>query len=122
MHKNHLFAFISCLLFFIFGCGLSTDASDSLMETEPTIESVQIAPSISIEESPTKRPTQPPKTESLPDFIGPVVTPTFYPAAFTDTSRQLETFDTFWQTVNDEYVYPDFNGVDWDGIDRKSVV
>ena len=62
----------------------------------------------------------PPKTEPPADVsgfeIGPVVTPTYFPAAYTDTSLQLETFDVFWNAVNDEYLYRDFNGVDWDGV------
>jgi carboxyl-terminal processing protease len=29
---------------------------------------------------------------------------------------QLSIFDYLWNTVNEEYLYPDFNGLDWNGI------
>jgi len=31
------------------------------------------------------------------------------------TGQQLEIFDELWQIVQEEYLYEDFNGVDWDG-------
>ena len=33
-----------------------------------------------------------------------------------DTNFQLEIFEELWATVNEEYLYPDFNGVDWDAV------
>ena len=30
-------------------------------------------------------------------------------------ARQLRVFQKIWRTVNDTYVYPNFNGVDWKG-------
>jgi carboxyl-terminal processing protease len=34
-------------------------------------------------------------------------------------ARQLRVFDHLWSTVRDTYVYPDFNGLDWDGIRQR---
>ncbi len=33
-----------------------------------------------------------------------------------DKGQQLEIFQELWEIVNAEYLYPDFNGVDWDQI------
>ena len=35
------------------------------------------------------------------------------------TSNQMETFNELWKAVNNNYVYPDFNGNDWDAIGEK---
>jgi carboxyl-terminal processing protease len=35
------------------------------------------------------------------------------------TARQLRVFAQLWQTVHDTYVYPDFNGLDWDEVYRR---
>ncbi|NOH11769.1 MAG: PDZ domain-containing protein [Chloroflexi bacterium] len=45
----------------------------------------------------------------------PVVTaaPTLPPQAADNVERQLEIFEDLWTVVNEEYVYQDFNGVDW---------
>jgi carboxyl-terminal processing protease len=32
------------------------------------------------------------------------------------TARQLRVFTDLWTTVRDNYLYPDYNGVDWDAI------
>jgi carboxyl-terminal processing protease len=34
----------------------------------------------------------------------------------TATPLQVRVFEELWQTVHDEYMYPDFNGLDWDAI------
>ena len=45
----------------------------------------------------------------------PIVTaaPTQPPQAAESLERQLLIFEELWTVVNDDYVYPDFNGVDW---------
>jgi len=48
--------------------------------------------------------TTPATTTALPD--GP-------------TARQLRVFTQLWETVHDTYVYPDFNGLDWDDVYRR---
>ncbi len=36
------------------------------------------------------------------------------------TDRQLRVFAEVWQLVNDEYVYPNFNGVDWKALHTEA--
>ena len=43
--------------------------------------------------------------------------PTASPA---DTARQLRVFNQLWTVVNNRYVYPDFNGLDWAGVKTKT--
>lgn len=43
----------------------------------------------------------------------PTVTPTLAPTA---SPLQLQVFEELWQTIRDEYLYPDYNGLDWDAI------
>jgi carboxyl-terminal processing protease len=42
------------------------------------------------------------------------------PVVITDTTaRHLRVFSGLWETVRDTYVYPDFNGLDWDDVYRR---
>jgi C-terminal peptidase prc len=45
--------------------------------------------------------------------------PAFTPTA-ADTARQLRVFSRMWQLVNERYVYPDFNGVDWERVKTQT--
>ncbi|MBN2043456.1 MAG: PDZ domain-containing protein [Anaerolineales bacterium] len=36
-----------------------------------------------------------------------------------DLDFQMEIFEELWTTVNQEYLYPDFNGVDWDEVYQR---
>ena len=58
-------------------------------------------------------------TESLPSITPSLVsestpTPTIIPV---DT--QLSIFENLWTIVNDTYIYPDFNGLDWNAIHQE---
>ncbi len=44
------------------------------------------------------------------------LTPVPTPTVDVDTSLQLDIFEEVWRTINEEYLYPDFNGVDWDAV------
>jgi C-terminal peptidase prc len=33
-----------------------------------------------------------------------------------DLQQQIEIFEDLWEIVNEDYLYPDFNGVDWDEV------
>lgn len=46
----------------------------------------------------------------------PTLTPAPPVPVVVDTSLQLKIFEDLWQTVNEEYLYPDFNGVDWQAV------
>ncbi|MEM7334560.1 MAG: S41 family peptidase [Chloroflexota bacterium] len=118
------------ILFFCLGCGaLTTPASTSNSESGRQVNpSVTVATANNEQSAQSSTPT-PELIESdnalpvntavpPPDLpnLGPLVTPTFFPAVYTDTSRQLETFDAFWEVVQEDYIYPDFNGLDWNNI------
>jgi carboxyl-terminal processing protease len=46
-------------------------------------------------------------------------TPTAIPVMEVNTSTQLEIFEELWHIVNEEYLYPDFNGVDWAAVGEE---
>ncbi|MGD9099025.1 MAG: S41 family peptidase [Anaerolineae bacterium] len=56
--------------------------------------------------------------------LSPTATATLAPTlsqAITDetTARQLRVFTHLWESVRDLYVYPDFNGLDWDDVQQR---
>ncbi len=58
-------------------------------------------------------------TSTLTPTISPTPTATITPTptiVITPSAQQLEIFDELWQIVRDEYLYPDFNGLDWNSI------
>jgi C-terminal peptidase prc len=57
----------------------------------------------------TSVPTLPPGASPLP----PTPTPTLVPI---DQQLQLRVFDDLWTAINEDYLYEDFNGLDWDTI------
>lgn len=58
--------------------------------------------------TPTASPTPSPSLTPTPED-----TPTLAP---TPSAEQMQVFEEVWQAVKDYYLYPDFNGVDWDAI------
>lgn len=82
--------------------------------------------------TPKKYPIKPTST-FLPTYTSipsPTFTPTFVPPSLTPTqvlvttqtptliplTTQLSIFENLWNIVNDTYVYPDFNGLDWNAV------
>jgi len=70
--------------------------------TRTLIPSITITPTMSL-----PSPTPSPASTSTP-------TPTLIPL-----ETQLSIFENLWSIVNDTYVYPDFNGVDWNAIHEE---
>jgi C-terminal peptidase prc len=69
--------------------------------------------------TPTLTPTPLPPTSTPPPTITPTATPTHeIEANVTPLSRsvQLNIFNDLWRTVKENYLYEDFNGLDWDEI------
>lgn len=56
-----------------------------------------------------------PSPSLAPATVTPEPSPTAQ-ARGTPSALQLGVFEELWQVVHDEYLYPDFNGVDWDAI------
>ncbi|HSB65880.1 MAG TPA: S41 family peptidase [Anaerolineales bacterium] len=69
-------------------------------------------------DTPTPTPTLPPSP--LPAKLTPTLvfihTPTPTPISL---ATQLSIFEDLWSIVDDTYVYPDFNGVDWKAIHEE---
>jgi C-terminal peptidase prc len=82
--------------------------------------------------APTAEPTQPPPsptplptaTATLTPLPTATVTPvpTLTRVAVIDplaTTRQLAAFEELWGIVNQNYLYPDFNGLDWNAVHQE---
>jgi len=68
--------------------------------------------------TPSMRPSPGATTVGTP-FPTPSLTPTIITVSEETTARQLRVFTHLWETVRDTYVYPDFNGLDWDAVGQR---
>lgn len=113
-NRYRLFLLIP-ILFISLACQAVLNAWHSALPSEPSVSSI----------------TKPPGYEftltltSLSSPIAPTVT-TVFPSitaeptlTFTVHPIQLEIFEELWQTVKEEYLYPDFNGIDWEAIHEE---
>ena len=74
--------------------------------------------------NPTSLPTTAPTTTDLPPSQTPYVAPASETPVVVFTAGpdlpadplQLQIFEELWQVVRDDYLYPDFNGLDWDAV------
>ena len=106
-----MFLLISSML----ACSLPAQVSTPTpVEPRPTIQWPSATPSPSITATATPEPS-PTLTLTPRESETPVSTPTLTPTTL-PLSLQVQVFEDIWQVINDTYVYPDFNGVDWDGI------
>ena len=65
--------------------------------------------------SPTASPTPTVSPTPLPPSPTPSATPT-PTVVVTPSALQLSVFEDLWKTVNDDYLYQDFNGLDWNAV------
>ena len=88
----------------------------------PTSSPVPISPTI----APTYSPV--PTFTSIPTYTPTPLPPTLTPTPVSTSTptvtpisllTQLSIFQSLWSVVNDTYVYPDFNGLDWDAINLE---
>lgn len=61
------------------------------------------------------------RAKAEPDSVAEAVPTYEYESSAWDThglsaKKQQHLFDELWEIVNDEYLYPDFNGLDWAGV------
>ena len=109
---------ITLIALFLLGNLLACRLPIQLVAATPTLEKFAIRPSIT-----------PQPTDTLTPTPEPSVTPTFTPtqtetpqATVTPTltalprSLQMSVFEDLWRVIDGTYVYPDFNGVDWDAV------
>jgi carboxyl-terminal processing protease len=103
------------LLFSLLACSLPTQVdTPSTLEPRPTILWPSATPSPTNTATATPEPSPTPTlTPSATDT--PAITPTLTPTNL-PLNLQLQVFEDIWQVINDTYVYPDFNGVDWDAV------
>lgn len=98
-------------------------AGQSLLTPTTTPTFTQVPPSQT--PSPTVTHTQTPT--QLPPTATPTITPTVTPIPATATitpttlplDLQLHIFEDLWQVVKDDYLYPDYNGLDWEAVRER---
>ena len=67
--------------------------------------------------TPSPSPTVvPPTATPIPPTLTPTLTYTPTHPPVTASPNQLAVFEKLWQVINNEYLYPDFNGADWDAL------
>ncbi len=92
------------------------------MDGQPVVTAVisGITPSALLApvETPTPTPTRSPiSTLIISPSPSPTATTTLTPTLRpTPSELQLQIFEDLWQVVKDEYLYADFNGLDWDAV------
>ncbi len=69
-------------------------------------------------DSPTHTPT-PPHSPPSTHTISPTPPPPLSSTPDSNTARHLRIFAELWEIVYDGYLYPDYNGVDWDAIGQE---
>jgi C-terminal peptidase prc len=87
----------------------------------PTLPAVVISPSPTAFVIPTDTSTPAPTSTPLPSPtpLPPTPTPSPIPTVTsqpTASIQQLQVFEELWKTVKDNYLYRDFNGLDWDAV------
>jgi carboxyl-terminal processing protease len=96
------------------GAGLLVACGDSAGLGTPSPSPVQALI------SPTSPSLEPPTPSPVPIVAAPLPTATPIPVTPDETmARQLRVFTHLWETVRNVYVYPDFNGLDWDEMYRR---
>lgn len=92
---------------------LSTATSTATITSSIT---ASLTPSTTPTLTPTPQPTHTPTHTPTPPT--PSSTPTLTPNPG-DLTLQLQVFEQLWQIVDTQYLYPDFNGLDWDAIHQE---
>jgi carboxyl-terminal processing protease len=101
----------------ITACGDGTPSAD-VTATRPL--SVSPSPTPTVLPPALATATRVPTATLAPATSTRVPTATLTPAVSDEIqARQLRVFTKLWETVRDSYVYPDFNGLDWDEVYRR---
>ncbi|OGN95292.1 MAG: hypothetical protein A2Z71_00200 [Chloroflexi bacterium RBG_13_50_21] len=74
--------------------------------------------------TPTPQATLTPIPSFTPTSLPPSLTPTLLATSLPTSTlipvnTQLAIFESLWTIVNDTYVYPDFNGLDWNAVHQE---
>lgn len=105
---------------------LACKATQGLSPTQPTATSTAVAaliatatplPATATPVPPTETATPTPLPSATPSPLpSPTRSATIDPLA---TARQLAAFEELWGIVNQNYLYPDFNGLDWNAVGQE---
>ena len=115
--KHHARLILPTLLVLLslLACSLPVQTEiPSTSQSRPTIIWPSATPSPTITATATPEPSPTPTLTPVATET-PLVTATLTPTTL-PISLQLQVFEDIWQVINDGYVYPDFNGVDWDAV------
>jgi len=119
--RSRFFVLLAFLIIPAFAC----QATSGLFESAPTalLATVESTPTIEITDTLTPSPSSTWTLTPSPTPIPPTLTPTASPSpsptatiVVTPSLTQLSVFEELWQTIHDDYLYPDFNGLDWDEV------
>ncbi len=118
--RNRPILLILLLGFVLLSCQFVNQISDQInatstppsQETTLTSQTTQL-PSTSTPQSQTNTLTTEPTPIPSTGTPAPTPTATLVPI---DKAFQLGIFQVLWETVDEEYLYPDFNGLDWDAM------
>jgi carboxyl-terminal processing protease len=108
---------IALFLLISLSCNMFTGVGERFSPTDtsvPTLTSSPIPPTPVVYIPPACQ-GKPVATVS-PDITSAFPTPTLEPNPPITKQEQLKVFDELVSKVNEVYLYPDFNGVDWDAI------
>jgi carboxyl-terminal processing protease len=107
--------FVSSLLF---ACRAFTPTVPSTPYDNSVAKNLPLKPTFTIQPSLTPKPSL--TFTALPPTLTPTLTITSTPSSTPiSLAVQLSIFEDLWTIVNDTYVYPDFNGLDWDAIHQE---
>jgi carboxyl-terminal processing protease len=105
-----------CLLLLPLVClglaGCSAPASASVEPTTTPVTVVIVGTALSASVAPTLRASTTPVLSPIPTLLAVEPSATPAPTPLSEDMRQ-QIFTEVWTTINDNYLYPDFGGVDW---------
>ncbi len=112
MHvRNRFFIIIIPLLISSLACQAAFSAFSPAPVDSPTPELRLIQSS-----TPTSLPPTATLTPQPSQTATPTATATLPP---TPSPVQLRVFEELWQTIQEDYLYPDFNGLNWNGVHEE---
>jgi carboxyl-terminal processing protease len=119
--RNRFTLSILPLLLALLGCQAANRVSQGQPVFITATSTETVTPSLTATSTPSATPTQtstplptgtPPFTPTPP---APSLTPRLTPNPG-DLAVQLQVFEELWKIVDTQYLYPDFNGLDWNAV------
>jgi carboxyl-terminal processing protease len=118
MNSRFRSLFLILFSFSLFACGASKPSPPSTPVDNSAGKNLSLKTTFTT--SPTLTPIPTFTFTALPPSFTPTLVDTCTPSpTLISVATQLSIFEDLWSIVNDTYVYPDFNGLDWDGIHQE---